>query len=79
MSTKFTEYKGLDLLKVASEVLIFEKKNNIFEQSVTSRREPHHMCFEGPPSANGFTRIHHVMARAIKDIFAVIKLKRISD
>ncbi len=37
MSTKFTEYKGLDLPTVASEVLDFWKKNNIFEQSVTSR------------------------------------------
>ena len=37
MSTKFTEYKGLDLPTVASEVLDFWKKNNVFEQSVTSR------------------------------------------
>jgi isoleucyl-tRNA synthetase len=37
MSTKFTEYKGLDLPTVASEVLDFWKKNNIFEQSVTAR------------------------------------------
>jgi isoleucyl-tRNA synthetase len=36
MSTKFTEYKGLDLPTVASEVLIL-KKENIFEQSVTTR------------------------------------------
>jgi isoleucyl-tRNA synthetase len=31
MSTKFTEYKGLDLPTVASEVLDFWKKN-IFEK-----------------------------------------------
>jgi hypothetical protein len=37
MSTKFTEYKGLDLPTVASEVLDFWKKENIFEQSVTTR------------------------------------------
>jgi isoleucyl-tRNA synthetase len=36
MSTKFTEYKGLDLPTVASEVLDFWKKENIFE-SVTTR------------------------------------------
>ena len=37
MSTKFTEYKGLDLPTVASEVLDFWKKENIFEKSVTTR------------------------------------------
>jgi isoleucyl-tRNA synthetase len=45
MSTKFTEYKGLDLPTVASEVLDFWKKNNIFEQSVTSREGNNRMCF----------------------------------
>ena len=29
--------------------------------------------FEGPPSANGMPGIHHVMARAIKDIFCRYK------
>ena len=29
-----------------------------------------HLCFfEGPPSANGLPGVHHVLARAIKDIF----------
>ena len=37
MSTKFTEYKGLDLPAVASEVLDFWKQENIFEKSVSSR------------------------------------------
>jgi isoleucyl-tRNA synthetase len=36
MSTKFTEYKGLDLPTVASEVLDFGRKKT-FEQSVTTR------------------------------------------
>jgi isoleucyl-tRNA synthetase len=77
MSTKFTEYKGLDLPTVASEVLDFWKKNNIFEQSVTSREgnQPF-VFFEGPPSANGLPGIHHVMARAIKDIFCRYKTQK---
>ncbi len=77
MSTKFTEYKGLDLPNVASEVLDFWKKENIFEQSVTSRegKEPY-VFFEGPPSANGLPGIHHVMARAIKDIFCRYKTQK---
>jgi isoleucyl-tRNA synthetase len=70
MSTKFTEYKGLDLAKVADEILDFWKKENVFEKSVTTREgKRQYVFFEGPPSANGLPGIHHVMARAIKDIF----------
>ena len=77
MSTKFTEYKGLDLPKVASDVLDFWKGNNIFEQSVTSREgATPYVFFEGPPSANGLPGIHHVMARAIKDIFCRYKTQK---
>ncbi|WP_418264320.1 isoleucine--tRNA ligase [Flavobacterium faecale] len=77
MSSKFTEYKGLDLPTVASEVLDFWKEKNIFEKSVTTREgaEPY-VFFEGPPSANGLPGIHHVMARAIKDIFCRYKTQK---
>ena len=77
MSTKFKEYKGLDLPTVASEVLKFWKENNIFEQSVMSREgNTPFVFFEGPPSANGLPGIHHVMARAIKDIFCRYKTQK---
>ena len=67
---KFAEYKGLDLPKVAEEVLHYWKENNVFEKSVTSREGKDSFVFyEGPPSANGLPGIHHVMARTIKDIF----------
>ncbi|MGQ2984368.1 isoleucine--tRNA ligase [Flavobacterium sp.] len=70
MSKKFTEYKGLDLAGLAGEVLDFWKKEQIFEKSVTTREgKPQYVFYEGPPSANGLPGIHHVMARAIKDIF----------
>lgn len=70
MSKKFTEYKGLDLPNVAGEVLEFWKKENVFEKSVNTREgKPQYVFYEGPPSANGLPGIHHVMARAIKDIF----------
>jgi isoleucyl-tRNA synthetase len=77
MSTKFRDYKGLDLPTVASEVLEFWKENNIFEKSVTTREgnQPY-VFFEGPPSANGLPGIHHVMARAIKDIFCRYKTQK---
>jgi isoleucyl-tRNA synthetase len=77
MSTKFTEYKGLDLPTVASEVLDFWKKENIFEKSITTREgNLPYVFFEGPPSANGLPGIHHVMARAIKDIFCRYKTQK---
>ncbi|EKT4550164.1 isoleucine--tRNA ligase [Flavobacterium psychrophilum] len=74
MSAKFTEYKGLNLPTVASEILDFWKKENIFEKSVATREgNTPFVFFEGPPSANGLPGIHHVMARAIKDIFCRYK------
>ena len=70
MKAKFPEYKGLDLPKVAEEILNYWQENNIFEKSVTSRENAKpFVFFEGPPSANGLPGVHHVLARAIKDIF----------
>lgn len=74
MSKKFREYKGLNLTKVAEETLKVWEAENIFEKSITTRdvNKPF-VFFEGPPSANGLPGIHHVMARAIKDIFCRYK------
>ncbi len=67
---KFAEYKGLDLPKVAEEILNYWKENHIFEKSVSTREgKDNYVFYEGPPSANGMPGIHHVMARTIKDIF----------
>ncbi|WP_092206754.1 isoleucine--tRNA ligase [Bizionia echini] len=70
MSNKFPEYKGLDLPQVATDILDYWKQHNVFEKSVTTREgaKPF-VFFEGPPSANGLPGVHHVLARAIKDIF----------
>ena len=70
MSKQFTEYKGLNLPKIADEILHSWEENNIFKKSVTSREggKPY-VFFEGPPSANGLPGVHHVLSRAIKDIF----------
>ena len=66
----FKEYKNLDYAQVADEILKFWQDENIFEQSITTREgNPTFTFYEGPPSANGTPGIHHVMARAIKDIF----------
>ena len=70
MSVKFPEYKGLNLPNVASEILSYWKENDIFEKSVSGRENGKpYVFFEGPPSANGLPGVHHVLARAIKDIF----------
>ena len=77
MSTKFAEYKGLDLPATDKEILDFWKKENIFEKSVSTREgATPFVFFEGPPSANGLPGIHHVMARAIKDIFCRYKTQK---
>ncbi len=74
MSTKYTEYKGLNLPNVANEILEKWKSENTFEQSIISRDENKpFIFFEGPPSANGMPGIHHVMGRTIKDIFCRYK------
>ena len=71
---KFNTYKGLDLTKVADEVLEFWEKNSIFQKSIDIRNENNPFIFnEGPPSANGLPGIHHVMGRTIKDIFCRYK------
>ncbi|GAA0872944.1 isoleucine--tRNA ligase [Gangjinia marincola] len=77
MSATFTEYKQLDLPLVAQEILSYWDEKDIFEKSVSTREgaEPF-IFFEGPPSANGLPGIHHVMARAIKDIFCRYKTQK---
>jgi len=70
----YSEFKQLDLAKIGQEILDFWKEENIFEKSISSRPKSNPFTFyEGPPSANGMPGIHHVMARAIKDIFCRYK------
>ena len=74
MSNKFQEYKQLDLAQINKDVLTRWEKDDTFHKSI-STREGHEtfVFYEGPPSANGMPGIHHVMARAIKDIFCRYK------
>ena len=70
VSKYFTQYDELDLPKVANEVLKQWDTEDTFGQSLELRKNaPPFVFYEGPPSANGLPGIHHVMARAIKDIF----------
>ena len=71
---KYSEYKNLDYAKLAEEVLVRWNQNQIFEKSVATREgKTPFVFYEGPPSANGTPGIHHVMARAVKDIFCRYK------
>ncbi|MBU2915810.1 isoleucine--tRNA ligase [Reichenbachiella agariperforans] len=71
---KYREYKNINYAEVADEVLEFWKKNDIFKKSVDEKEGAESFVFyEGPPSANGTPGIHHVMARAVKDIFCRYK------
>jgi len=73
----FPEYKGLNLPKVAKETLKTWQDQNIFEKSISARKgKKPYVFFEGPPSANGLPGVHHVMARAIKDIFCRYKTQK---
>lgn len=71
---KYPEYKQLDLSAINKEVLAQWQSNSIFEKSLSTREgRPSYTFYEGPPSANGMPGIHHVMGRAIKDIFCRFK------
>lgn len=65
----YKEYDQLSLPNIDRSILEFWEKERIFEKSVQGRDPENAFVFyEGPPSANGKPGIHHVMARAIKDI-----------
>ncbi|MEI6679555.1 MAG: isoleucine--tRNA ligase [Mariniphaga sp.] len=77
MSNKFNEYKGFDLAKINQDILKFWQKNDTFHQSIVTRAGgPSFVFYEGPPSANGLPGIHHVVSRAIKDIFCRYKTQQ---
>ncbi|MDD5368887.1 MAG: isoleucine--tRNA ligase [Anaerolineaceae bacterium] len=53
------------------------KAHDIFHQSIRNREGgPEYVFYEGPPTANGRPGIHHVLARAFKDIFPRYKTMR---
>ncbi|HZJ74641.1 MAG TPA: isoleucine--tRNA ligase [Perlabentimonas sp.] len=77
MKAKFKEYKELNLPQINKDVLKIWDKNDTFRKSLSIRKgHPAFVFYEGPPSANGMPGIHHVMARAIKDIFCRYKTQQ---
>ncbi len=77
MSKKYNEYKQLNLTQIGKEIQGFWEDNKTFEESLKlSEGKTPFVFYEGPPSANGQPGIHHVMARAIKDIFCRYKTQK---
>jgi isoleucyl-tRNA synthetase len=74
MAKKFTEYKSFDLSQINKDIRKRWEEDDTFHKSMSTREgKPTFVFYEGPPSANGMPGIHHVMARAIKDIFCRYK------
>ena len=73
-SQKYQEYKSVNYVQLAREVLKYWHDHDIFKKSVANRNGAKEFTFyEGPPSANGTPGIHHVMSRTVKDLFCRYK------
>ena len=67
----------LNVTSMEEGVLKFWKQNEIFKKTVTERQgKPEYVFYEGPPTANGKPGVHHVLARAFKDMFPRYKIMR---
>ncbi|MFM2388416.1 MAG: hypothetical protein RL660_3173 [Bacteroidota bacterium] len=74
MSQKFRTLAQLNLPALEQDIAHQWAANNTFQQSVDSRAgQDTFVFYEGPPSANGMPGIHHVISRAIKDLFCRYK------
>ena len=71
MYTRFPEVDPrASLPSLEEETLKFWQEENIFHESLNIREEaPEFVVYDGPPTANGNPGIHHVQARAYKDLF----------
>lgn len=60
----------LNIPSLEEDVLKFWKEHDIFHKSMKERKGgPEYVFFEGPPTANGKPGVHHILARAFKDVF----------
>src|ERR1043165_8033666 len=67
----------LSVTLMEENVLKFWKQANIFKKTVEQRQgAPEYVFYEGPPTANGKPGVHHVLARAFKDMFPRYKIMR---
>lgn len=67
----------LDVTSMEENVLKFWKQADIFKKTIVQRQGgPEYVFYEGPPTANGKPGVHHVLARAFKDMFPRYKIMR---
>ncbi len=67
----------LDVTSMEEAVLRFWKSAEIFKKTIEQRKGgPEYIFYEGPPTANGKPGVHHVLARAFKDMFPRYKIMR---
>lgn len=67
----------LDVTSMEEGVLKFWKQAEIFKKTVEQRKGgQEYVFYEGPPTANGKPGVHHVLARAFKDMFPRYKIMR---
>ena len=67
----------LNVTSMEENVLKFWKQHEIFKKTVEQRvGGPEYVFYEGPPTANGKPGVHHVLARAFKDMFPRYKIMR---
>ncbi len=67
----------LDVSSMEENVLKLWKKQDIFKKTIEQREgKPEYVFYEGPPTANGRPGVHHVLARAFKDMFPRYKIMR---
>ena len=77
MSARFAEYKSFDLSAINKEIAQKWSLEETFAESLKLRSDSEPFIFyEGPPSANGMPGIHHVMARALKDVVCRYKTQK---
>ena len=75
MSAAFPEHGALNLPEIQRKTLEYWKAERVFEGSIRPE-DPAFVFYEGPPSANGMPGIHHLMGRAIKDLFCRYKTQK---
>ncbi|MBK9781387.1 MAG: isoleucine--tRNA ligase [Anaerolineales bacterium] len=67
----------LDVPAMEDNVLKMWKKQEVFKKTIEQRQgKPEYVFYEGPPTANGRPGVHHVLARAFKDMFPRYKIMR---
>ena len=67
----------LNITVMEEDVLRFWKREQIFEKSsAQGQGSAEFVFYEGPPTANGVPGVHHILARAFKDVFPRYKSMR---